>query len=124
MIPKWEHLRRGESVRTELSFLILRPKMPTTDVMMSDEELNVSMTQFGVSLSNWGCFASEGPLGGLLQMTLGETALLLLPTESRRSNYVQNTDDVPRTVLGLCLWHTHLIIHQNLLQIICRPSCM
>lgn len=52
MIPKWEHLRRGESVRTELSFLILRPKMPTTDVMMSDEELNVSMTQFGVSLSN------------------------------------------------------------------------
>ena len=49
MIPKLEHLSSGESIRTELSFLILMPKMPTTQ---SDEDLNVSMTQFGVSLSN------------------------------------------------------------------------
>ena len=34
MIPKWEHLSSGESIRTELSFLILMPKMPTTQRVM------------------------------------------------------------------------------------------
>lgn len=112
MIPKWELLSSGESIRTELSRLILIPQSnKDAGNAQTDEELNVSMTQFGRSLSNWGCLASEGPLGGLPWIALVERSLLLLPREPRGRKHVQNTDHVSRTLPGLCLRNTRWDIH-------------
>lgn len=65
------------------------------------------MTQFGMSLSNQGCFASKSPLVGFLRMALDGSGLWLLASETRARKHVWNTEHVPRTVPGLWLKTSH-----------------
>lgn len=100
------------SIRHELGCLII---IPQNDIGASnsqtDEELDVSMAQPGMFLRNWGCFASNSSLGGLLGMALDDRGLIQLPSEARGKKHVQISDrvprTVPRTVPGLCLKNTH-----------------
>lgn len=75
------------SIRHELGCLIIIPQNDKgASNSQTDEELDVSMAQLDMFLRNWGYFASNSSLGGLLGMALDDRGLMQLPSEPKERN--------------------------------------